>query len=150
MQLLMMAAYRSEKYESPSGLCFRVDRPYDDEPGEKKAKGEVREKACNTPHTMYGCEQIDCETGRVLQQINGQKHLDDDPAHILDFRPSFSGPELRLHPSRGGTSDYSRHHHAAAQGNRTCVRARGSRYSFMAMPQAIKSCVIVLDARASK
>ncbi|MDL1911803.1 NAD-dependent epimerase/dehydratase family protein [Chloroflexi bacterium CFX6] len=152
MQLLMMAAYRSEKYGKsvrfmfPSSIAAYGMSNLE----EKKAKGAVTEEACNTPHTMYGCNKLYCEKlGVYYSKYYGQKHLDDDPPHFLDFRAiRFPGLISAFTLPSGGTSDYGPEMlHAAAQGKPyVCFVREDTKISFMAMPDAIKSLLMLLDA----
>src|SRR5687767_14553027 len=60
MQLLMLAAYRSEKYHKsvkflfPSSIAVYGLETVE----EKRRRGAVKEDVCNTPHTMYGCNKL--------------------------------------------------------------------------------------------
>lgn len=151
MQLLMMAAYRSEKYKKsvkfmfPSSIAVYGMSSLE----EKMAKGAVREEACNTPHTMYGCNKLYCEKlGVYYSKYYGQKHLDENPPHMLDFRAiRFPGLISAFTLPSGGTSDYGPEMlHAAAQGKPyACFVREDTKISFMAMPDAIKSLLMLLD-----
>ncbi|MCK6539561.1 MAG: NAD-dependent epimerase/dehydratase family protein [Anaerolineales bacterium] len=151
MQLLMMAAYRSEKYKKsvrfmfPSSIAAYGMSSLE----EKKAKGAVKEEACNTPHTMYGCNKLYCEKlGVYYSKYYGQKHLDENPPHFLDFRAiRFPGLISAFTLPSGGTSDYGPEMlHAAAQGKPyACFVREDTKISFMAMPDAIKSLLMLLD-----
>jgi len=63
MQLLMLGAYRSEKYKKavkflfPSSIAAYGMMNLD----VKKSAGCVKEDEYNTPHTMYGCNKLYCE-----------------------------------------------------------------------------------------
>src|SRR5829696_2954234 len=123
MQLLMLAAYRSEKY-------------------------------CNTPHTMYGCNKLYCEKlGMYYSKYFGQKHLDDIPPHMLDFR-AIRFPDLisAFTLPSDGTSDYGPEMlHADAQGKPyACFVREDTKISFMAMPDAIKSLLMLVDVPREK
>src|SRR4030095_16470938 len=63
MQLLMLAAYRSEKYHKSVKFLFPSSiAVYGMETLEiKKSAGCVTEEEYNTPHTMYGCNKLYCE-----------------------------------------------------------------------------------------
>ncbi len=156
MQLLMLAAYRSEKYHKPVKFLFpssiaaygmgSVDV--------KKLAGNVKEDEYNTPHTMYGCNKLYCEKlGIYYSKFFGQKHLDEDPPHMLDFRAlRFPGLVSALTLPSGGTSDYGPEMlHAAAQDKPyACFVREDTKISFMAMPDAIKSLLMLLDAQREK
>jgi threonine 3-dehydrogenase len=156
MQLLMMAAYRSEKYNKavkflfPSsiavyGLLNII---------EKKNAGVVREDDWNTPHTMYGCNKLYCEKlGMYYGRYFGQKHLDSKPPVMLDFRAiRFPGLISAFTLPSGGTSDYGPEMlHAAAQDKPySCFVRADSKISFMAMPDAIKSLLMLMDVPREK
>src|SRR5688572_3422246 len=87
MQLLMLAAYRSEKYQKSVKFIFPSSIAVYGMPDleEKKAKGALKEDVCNTPHTMYGCNKLYCEKlGVYYSKFYGQKHLVESPPHMLD------------------------------------------------------------------
>src|SRR5829696_4144929 len=60
MQLLMMAAYRSEKYQKAVKLLFPSSFAAYGMPSleEKNKAGAVKEDDWNMPHTMYGCNKL--------------------------------------------------------------------------------------------
>jgi len=156
MQLLMLAAYRSEKYEKsvkflfPSSIAVYGLESLE----EKRAKGAVTEDVCNMPHTMYGCNKLYCEKlGVYYSKYFGQKHLDEKPPHMLDFRAiRFPGLISAFTLPSGGTSDYGPEMlHAAAQGIRySCFVREDTKISFMAMPDAIKSLMMLTDVPREK
>ena len=98
MQLLMLAAYRSEKYKKavkflfPSSIAAYGMSSLED----KRSAGLVTEDEYNTPHTMYGCNKLYCEKlGMYYSHYNGQRHLDPNPPVMLDFRATpFSRADL--------------------------------------------------------
>ncbi len=151
MQLLMLAAYRSEKYKKavkflfPSSIAAYGLSSLEN----KKAAGVVTEDVYNTPHTMYGCNKLYCEKlGMYYSHYNGQRHLDPDPPVMLDFRAlRFPGLISALTLPSGGTSDYGPEMlHAAAQGKPySCFVRKDTKISFMAMPDAIKSLLMLTD-----
>ena len=152
MQLLMLAAYRSEKYKKavkflfPSSIAAFGMSDID----VKKSAGCVKEDEYNTPHTMYGCNKLYCEKlGMYYSRYNGQRHLDEKPPVMLDFRAlRFPGLISAFTLPSGGTSDYGPEMlHAAAQGKPyACFVREDSKISFMAMPDAIKSLLMLTDA----
>lgn len=156
MQLLMMAAYRSEKYHKSVKFLFPSSiAAYGMASLEvKKAAGAVKEDDYNTPHTMYGCNKLYCEKlGMYYSKYYGQKHLDDVPPHMLDFRAiRFPGLISAFTLPSGGTSDYGPEMlHAAAQGHPyACFVREDTKISFMAMPDAIKSLLMLLDVPREK
>jgi threonine 3-dehydrogenase len=156
MQLLMMAAYRSEKYKKevkflfPSSIAAYGMRGIET----KKAVGHVKEDEYNTPQTMYGCNKLYCEKlGMYYSRYNGQRHLDVNPPVMLDFRAiRFPGLVSAFTLPSGGTSDYGPEMlHAAAQGKPySCFVREDTKISFMAMPDAIKSLLMLTDAPRTK
>ncbi len=156
MQLLMMAAYRSEKYQKSVKFLFPSSiAAYGMASLEvKRSAGAVREDEYNTPHTMYGCNKLYCEKlGMYYSKYFGQKHLDENPPHMLDFRAiRFPGLISAFTLPSGGTSDYGPEMlHAAAQGKPyACFVREDTKISFMAMPDAIKSLLMLLDVPREK
>jgi threonine 3-dehydrogenase len=156
MQLLMLAAYRSEKYGKsvkflfPSSIAAYGMGSLET----KRANGCVKEDDFNTPHTMYGCNKLYCEKlGLYYSKYFGQKHLDDVPPHMLDFRAiRFPGLISAFTLPSGGTSDYGPEMlHAAAQGKPyACFVREDTKISFMAMPDAIKSLLMLVDVPRAK
>src|SRR5512143_2398479 len=152
MQLLMLAAYRSEKYHKsvkflfPSSIAAYGMNSLD----VKRSAGAVKEDEYNTPHTMYGCNKLYCEKlGMYYGKFFGQKHLDENPPHMLDFRAiRFPGLVSAFTLPSGGTSDYGPEMlHAAAQGKSyACFVREDTKISFMAMPDAIKALLMITDA----
>lgn len=156
MQLLMLAAYRSEKYKKAVKFLFPSSiAAYGMSSFElKRTAGAINEDEYNTPHTMYGCNKLYCEKlGMYYSHYNGQRHLDANPPVMLDFRAlRFPGLiSARTLPS-GGTSDYGPEMlHAAAQGRPyACFVREDTKISFMAMPDAIKSLLMLADVPREK
>ena len=151
MQLLMLAAYRSEKYQKSVKFLFPSSIAAYGLPDleTKQAAGAVQEDAFNMPHTMYGCNKLYCEKlGVYYSKYFGQKHLDENPPHMLDFRAiRFPGLISAFTLPSGGTSDYGPEMlHAAAQDKPyACFVREDTRISFMAMPDAIKSLLMLVD-----
>lgn len=152
LQLLMLAAYKSEKYAKPVKFLFPSSIAAYGFPNRetKHAAGRVREDEWNLPHTMYGCNKLYCEKlGMYYSLYSGQKHLDPNPPVMLDFRAiRFPGLVSAFTLPSGGTSDYGPEMlHAAAQGKPyACFVREDTRISFMAMPDAIKSLLMLTDA----
>ena len=151
MQLLMLAAYRSEKYRKPVKFLFPSSiAAYGLSMEEKRASGRVKEADYNFPHTMYGCNKLYCEKlGMYYSRYCGQHHLDPVPPVMLDFRAlRFPGLISAMTLPSGGTSDYGPEMlHAAAQGKPyVCFVREDTKISFMAMPDAIKSLLMLTDA----
>jgi threonine 3-dehydrogenase len=151
MQLLMLAAYKSEKYKKsvkflfPSSIAAygMTDR------AEKQKAGQVKEEDYDNPHTMYGCNKLYCEKlGMYYGRFNGQRHLDPNPPIMLDFRAiRFPGLISAFTLPSGGTSDYGPEmlHHAAQGLPYSCFVREDTKISFMAMPDAIKSLLMLTD-----
>ena len=156
MQLLMLAAYRSEKYGKPVKFIFPSSiAAYGMENLDvKKSAGRVKEDEYNDPHTMYGCNKLYCEKlGTYYGKFFGQKHLDENPPHFLDFRAiRFPGLISAFTLPSSGTSDYGPEMlHAAAQGKPyACFVGPDARIPFMAMPDAVRALVGLLDAPSEK
>jgi threonine 3-dehydrogenase len=147
----MLAAYRSEKYAKAVKFLFPSSIAAYGMPdlATKQAEGAVKEDEFNTPHTMYGCNKLYCEKlGLYYSKYFGQKHLDANPPCMLDFRAiRFPGLISAFTLPSGGTSDYGPEMlHAAAQGKPyACFVREDTKISFMAMPDAIKSLLMILD-----
>lgn len=156
MQLLMLAAYRSEKYHKSVKFMFPSSIAAYGMPdlNVKKSAGCVKEDEYNLPHTMYGCNKLYCEKlGIYYSKYYGQKHLDEQPPYMLDFRAiRFPGLISAFTLPSGGTSDYGPEMlHAAAQGKPySCFVREDTKISFMAMPDAIKSLLMLLDVPREK
>ena len=156
MQLLMLAAYRSEKYKKSVKFLFPSSIAAYGMPDldSKRKAGLVKEEEWDNPHTMYGCNKLYCEKlGMYYSKFYGQKHLDEQPPHMLDFRAvRFPGLISAYTLPSGGTSDYGPEMlHAAAQGkDYACFVRADTKISFMAMPDAIKSLLMLMDAPRGK
>ncbi len=156
MQLLMLAAYRSEKYKKEVKFLFpsSIAAYGMNDLAAKVAAGCVKEDEHNTPHTMYGCNKLYCEKlGMYYSRYFGQKHLDDNPPSMLDFRAiRFPGLISAFTMPSGGTSDYGPEMlHAAAQGKPyACFVREDTKISFMAMPDAIKSLMVLTETPREK
>lgn len=151
MQLLMLAAYKSEKYKKPVKFLFPSSIAAYGMPDieSKKKAGRVKEEEWDIPHTMYGCNKLYCEKlGTYYSRFYGQRHLDAEPPVMLDFRAiRFPGLISAFTLPSGGTSDYGPEMlHAAAQGKPyACFVREDTKISFMAMPDAIKSLLMLTD-----
>jgi threonine 3-dehydrogenase len=155
MQLLMLAAYRSEKYKTSVKFLFPSSiAAYGMTLAEKRAAGCVKEYEYNAPHTMYGCNKLYCEKlGMYYSRYCGQRHLDPEPPMMLDFRAlRFPGLISAFTLPSGGTSDYGPEMlHAAAQGRPyACFVREDTKISFMAMPDAIKSLMMLTEMPREK
>ena len=156
MQLLLLAAYRSEKYHKSVKFMFPSSIAVYGMPDlmAKQSVGCVMEDEYNFPHTMYGCNKLYCEKlGTYYSKYYGQKHLDEHPPHMLDFRAiRFPGLISAFTLPSGGTSDYGPEMlHAAAQGKPyACFVLEDAKISFMAMPDAIKSLLMIMNVPREK
>jgi len=152
MQLLMLADYKSEKLKKSVKFLFPSSIAVYGFPdrASKHAAGNVKEAEWNTPHTMYGCNKLYCEKlGVYYSHFCGQRHLDPDPPAMVDFRAiRFPGLVSAFTVPSGGTSDYGPEMlHAAAQGKPyACFVDADTHISFMAMPDAIRSLLMLTDA----
>ncbi len=152
MQLLMLAAYKSEKcgtavkFLFPSSIAVYGFNNLE----EKHAAGRVQEDEWNNPHTMYGCNKLYCEKlGLYYSTFNGQRHLDPQPPVMCDFRAiRFPGLISAFTLPSGGTSDYGPAMlHSAAEGKPyACFVREDTKISFMAMPDAIKALLMLAEA----
>lgn len=156
MQLLMLAAYRSEKYRKSVKFLFPSSIAAYGMPDleTKKSAGRVKEADWDIPHTMYGCNKLYCEKlGIYYSRFYGQRHLDENPPVMLDFRAiRFPGLISAFTLPSGGTSDYGPEmlHHAAQGKPYACFVREDTKISFMAMPDAIKSLMMLMDAPREK
>ena len=120
----------------------------------KNGAGTVKEEDWDNPHTMYGCNKLYCEKlGIYYSKFYGQKHLDEKPPVMLDFRAiRFPGLISAFTLPSGGTSDYGPEMlHAAAQGiPYSCFVRPDTTLPFMVMPDAIKALVKLEEADVSK
>ncbi|MDK1028530.1 MAG: NAD-dependent epimerase/dehydratase family protein [Anaerolineae bacterium] len=152
MLLLSMAAYRSEKYEKEVKFLFPSTIAVYGFPSlkEKTAAGQIKENEWNNPQTMYGCTKLHCEKlGLYYSSFMGQRHLDPNPPTMLDFRAiRFPGLISAFTVPNGGTSDYGPEMlHAAAQFKPyVCFVREDTKISFMAMQDAVKSLLMLMDA----
>lgn len=119
----------------------------------KEMAGKVKESEWCLPITMYGCNKLYCEhLGRYYAA--NYRQLAADPQHSsIDFRAlRFPGLISGLTIPTGGTSDYGPEmlHHAAQGIPYNCFVRPDTRLPFMAMPDAIKSLLMLHEApRAS-
>ncbi|KPL81126.1 epimerase [Ornatilinea apprima] len=115
----------------------------------KEAAGRVKEDEWLAPVTMYGCNKLYCEhLGRYYSRHYRQLAADSGQATI-DFRCiRFPGLISAYTIPTGGTSDYAPEMlHAAAQNeDYDCFVREDTRLPFMAMPDAIKSLLMLEEA----
>jgi threonine 3-dehydrogenase len=156
LQLLQLAAYKSEKHARAVKFFFPSSiAVYGfSNPAEKKVAGRVSEDKWTHPHTMYGCNKISCESlGVYYSRFLSQRHLDAHPPAMLDFRAlRFPGLVSAFTVPSGGTSDYGPEmlHAAARDEPYTCFVRADARIPFMAMPDAIRSIGMLMDAPREK
>jgi nucleoside-diphosphate-sugar epimerase len=119
----------------------------------KMALPPVAEDDYTFPTTMYGCNKLYCEhLGRYYARHYRQLAATVEP-YGLDFRClRFPGLISADTIPSGGTSDYIPEMlHAAAQGLPYAAFVRpDTRIPFMAMPDAIKSLLMLAEAPAEK
>ncbi len=117
----------------------------------KDDAGRVREDEFNVPTTMYGCNKLYCEQlGRYFTQHFRQLAADPAPSGV-DFRAlRFPGLISAATVPSGGTSDYGPEMlHAGASGEAySCFVDAGAYLPFMAMPDAIRSLLMLAAAPA--
>lgn len=117
----------------------------------KKSIAPVRERDWNLPTTMYGCNKLYCEQiGRYYTLHYRQLAADRVPSGV-DFRSiRFPGLISAITEPSGGTSDFAPEMiHAAARGEPyKCFVAEEAKIPFMAMPDAIKSLLMLTEAPA--
>jgi nucleoside-diphosphate-sugar epimerase len=118
---------------------------------EKSRAGRVREDQCAEPITMYGCNKLYCEhLGRYFSRH--YRSVGAAPGPRVDFRAlRFPGLISADTVPSGGTSDFGPEMlHAAAQSKAySCFVGPEARIPFMAMPDAIRALLMLLDAPAS-
>jgi nucleoside-diphosphate-sugar epimerase len=114
----------------------------------KNACGKIKEHHWLDPMTMYGCNKLYCEhLGRYYTRHYRQLAADKSST-TLDFRCiRFPGLISAVTIPSGGTSDYGPEmlHHAARGIPYECFVRPDTRLPFMAMPDAIKS-LLMLEA----
>ena len=114
----------------------------------KKNEGKIKEWMWCTPITMYGCNKLYCENlGKYYTKYYRQL-AKDRSKHTIDFRCiRFPGLISAETVPTGGTSDYGPEMlHSAAKGERyACFVRPDTKIPFMAMPDAIKS-LLMLEA----
>jgi threonine 3-dehydrogenase len=152
MQLLLLAAYKSEKHGRPVQFFFPSSIAVHGLPDArtKLRAGRLTECEWLSPHTMYGANKLYCENlGNYFSHFYGQRHLEPNPPAMLDFRAlRFPGLVSAFTLPSGGTSDYGPEMlHNAAQGKPyACFVRADASLPFMAMPDAVKSIFSLMDA----
>ena len=149
--LLQMAAEQSAWRGQPVKFIFPSSIAAYGMP-DLKTKAEnahVREWEWNTPRTMYGCNKLYCEQlGIYFSEYYRQ--LAPESQVMLDFRClRFPGLISAFTVPSGGTSDYGPEmlHFAAQNKPYACFVREDVRIPFMAMPDAIKSLLLLTNAK---
>lgn len=153
LKLLKLAAEQSEWQGKPVRFIFPSSIAVYGMPDlEIKARDQkVREWDWNHPTTMYGCNKLYGEMVGAYYSKNYRQLAADRPV-MLDFRSiRFPGLISAFTVPSGGTSDYGPEMiHAAAQGKPyQCFVRPDSRIPFMAMPDAVKSLLLLAEAPVS-
>jgi nucleoside-diphosphate-sugar epimerase len=155
LHLLRMAQNQSGRLGRPVRFIFPSSIAVYGLPNleEKRKAGRVPEEAWNVPITMYGCNKLYCEhLGRYFTQYFRQMGALASAAR-LDFRSiRFPGLISAETAPTGGTSDFGPEMlHAAAQ-NQPYKSFVGpdAKIPFMAMPDAVSSLLLLLEADRSK
>ncbi len=121
---------------------------------EKRKAGKIREAEYTYPSTMYGCNKLYCEhLGRYYSKHYRQLAADAATGVTVDFRClRFPGLISAETIPTGGTSDYGPEMlHAAAKGVAyECFVRPDTRLPFMAMPDAVKSLILLESAAKSR
>ena len=119
----------------------------------KARVGKVKETEWNLPATMYGCNKLYCEhLGRYYAKHYRQLAADRNPNGV-DFRClRFPGLISAFTIPSGGTSDYGPEmlHHAAQNKPYASFVREDTRMPFMAMPDAIKSILLLENVAKGK
>jgi threonine 3-dehydrogenase len=150
--LLQLAAEQSEWRGKPVKFIFPSSIAVYGLPDleTKNQYARVREWEWNYPRTMYGANKLYCELlGIYFSEYYRQ--LAAEPPIKLDFRAlRFPGLISAYTLPSGGTSDYGPEMlHAAAKGDPyACFVRPDVRIPFMAMPDAVKSLLMLADAPA--
>lgn len=148
--LLKLAAEQSEWQGEPVTFLFPSSIAAYGLPDlhTKVRDSRVQEWEWNNPTTMYGCNKL---YGEMVGSYYGShyRQLAADKPVMLDFRSiRFPGLISAYTVPSGGTSDYGPEMiHAAAQGRPyKCFVRPDTRIPFMAMPDAVKSLLLLASA----
>jgi len=118
----------------------------------KKRAGKVKENEWCQPHTMYGATKLYGEQlGRYYARYYRQ--LDPTASLKIDFRClRFPGLISALTVPTGGTSDFAPEmlHYAAQDKPYKCFARKDTRIPFMAMPDGVKSLLMLESAPREK
>jgi nucleoside-diphosphate-sugar epimerase len=136
---------RPVRFVFPSSIAVYGLPTVDD----KRNVGRIREEQWNVPITMYGCNKLYSEhLGRYFTHHFRQLGALAQVAR-LDFRSlRFPGLISSETVPTGGTSDFGPEMiHAAAQGQPySCFVGPEARIPFMAMPDAVRALIALLEA----
>jgi len=148
--LLQLAAEQSEWRNEPVKFIFPSSIAAYGLPDldTKTQFARVREWEWNTPLTMYGCNKLYCEQLGIYYSHHYRQLAADRPV-MLDFRClRFPGLISAFSVPSGGTSDYGPEmlHYAAQNKPYACFVREDCRIPFMAMPDAVKSLLLLTDA----
>lgn len=154
VNLLQMAADQSEWKRQPVIFIFPSSvAVYGMGTLENKAAHpRPQEWEWNQPITMYGVNKLYIENLGVYYSEHYKQLAEDEPT-MLDFRcVRFPGLISAFTVPSGGTSDYGPEMiHAAAQGKPYASFVRpDTAIPFMAMPDAVKSLLMLAEAPAEK
>jgi threonine 3-dehydrogenase len=148
--LLQLAAEQSEWRRKPVKFIFPSSIAAYGLPDleTKTAYSRVREWEWNYPRTMYGCNKLYCEQLGIYFARYYRQLAADRPV-MLDFRClRFPGLISAFTVPSGGTSDYGPEmlHAAAKKESYACFVRPDVRIPFMAMPDAVKSLLLLTEA----
>jgi nucleoside-diphosphate-sugar epimerase len=148
--LLQLAAEQSEWRRAPVKFIFPSSiAAYGlPDPETKTTYARVREWEWNYPRTMYGCNKLYCEQLGTYFARHYRQLAADRPV-MLDFRClRFPGLISAFTVPSGGTSDYGPEmlHAAAKNVPYACFVRPDVRIPFMAMPDAVKSLLMLTEA----
>jgi nucleoside-diphosphate-sugar epimerase len=151
--LLQLAAEQSEWRNEPVKFIFPSSIAAYGLPDldTKTQYTRVREWEWNTPRTMYGCNKLYCEQLGIYYSHYYRQLAVDRPV-MLDFRClRFPGLISAFTVPSGGTSDYGPEmlHHAAQNKPYASFVREDCRIPFMAMPDAVKSLLLLTNAPKS-
>jgi len=152
LRLLKVAAEQSEWRGKPVKFIFPSSIAVYGLPDleTKNQYTRVREWEWNYPRTMYGANKLYCELLGIYFSEYYRQLAADQPV-MLDFRAlRFPGLISAFTVPSGGTSDYGPEMlHAAAKGEPYgCFVRADVRIPFMAMPDAVKSLLLLAAAPA--
>jgi nucleoside-diphosphate-sugar epimerase len=117
----------------------------------KRAHSRIQEREWTEPATMYGCTKLYCEKLGVYYSENYQQLAEEEPLR-LDFRAlRYPGLISAFTVPSGGTTDYGPEmlHAAAQEEPYTCFVRKDVRVPFMAMPDAVRSILMLSQAPAA-